>query len=308
MSSFFQRGPSFGIEITARAVRTVTLSGSGRDRTITTASSELPAGAVAETYSLPDIADTAGLAKAVQQSLAAGGIRTGRAALCLPDALFRTQTLDFDELPSRAADQDRLIRWRLEKTAAFDLADTDLRCQVLKRPKGVTVLACVAKKALIRQHEAMLAALGLEPWTILPSSLAIASFYAPLLAQQSRSCALSHVTGDSLSTLVSENGGVGFYRFKEVKRGSSAEASGRLTRDIADSLHFYAHRDRSQRAELTHLYLSGDPELCDVVARELGSEASLEVRLVSPEQVLPSSSGRGDLSDLAAALGAGFSL
>jgi Tfp pilus assembly PilM family ATPase len=307
MSSFFQRAPSFGIEITARAVRTVTLSGFGKDRIISAASAELSAGAVAESYSLPNITDMKALVKAVSESLAGSRIR-GRAALCLPDALFRTQTLDFDELPSRAADQERLIRWRLEKTAAFDLADTDLRCQVLRRAKGVTVLACVAKRALIRQHEAMLAALGLEPWSILPSSLAVAGFYAPVLVQRSRSYALSHVTGDSLSTLVSENGGVGFYRCKDVKRGGSADASGRLTRDIADSLHFYAHRDRSQRSELTQLYLSGDPELCNVVARELGTEASLEVRVVSPDQVLPASSGPGDLKDLAAALGAGMSL
>jgi Tfp pilus assembly PilM family ATPase len=308
MSSFFQRGPIFGIEITARAVRTVTLSGSGKDRTITAASSELPAGAVAEAYSLPNIADSEALVKAVRQSLAAGGILPGRAALCLPDALFRTQTLDFDELPARAADRERLIRWRLEKTAAFDLLDTDLRCQILKRPKGITVLACVAKKELIRQHEALLAALGLEAWSILPSSLAVAGFYAPLMAQRSRSYALSHVTGDSLSTLVAENGGVGFFRCKDVKRSGSTDASGRLTRDIADSLHFYAHRDRSQQAELRHLYLSGDRELCDMVASELGTEASLEVRVVSPEQVLPASSGPADLRDFAAALGAGISL
>jgi Tfp pilus assembly PilM family ATPase len=308
MSSFFQRGPSFGIEISARVVRSVTLAGTGKDRTITPAASELPAGAVAEAYSLPEIADIEGLAKAVGESLNGSGISAGRVALCLPDALFRIQTLDFDELPSRAADRERLVRWRLEKTAAFDLADTDLRSQVLQRPKGVTVLACVAKKALIRQHEAMLSGLGLEPWSILPTSLAVAGFYAPALAQASRSYALSHVTGDSLSTLVFEKGGVGFYRFKEVKRGGMPDASGRLTRDIADSLHFYTHRDRSQQAELRHLYLSGDRDICDTVARELGSEESLEVRVLSPEQTLPASSGPGRLREFEAALGAGFSL
>ena len=206
---------------------------------------------------------------------------------------------------SGAADQERLIRWRLEKTAAFDLSDTALQHQVLRSTKGVTVLACAVKMALIEQYEAMLARLGLEVWSIIPSSLAVANFYAPVLMQRSLPCALSHVTGDSFSTVIHEKSGVSFYRFKDLKRGA-ADASARLTRDIADSLHFYAHRDRRRQSELTHLYLSGDRELCDAVASDLGTEGSLEVRVVSPEQVMRAFPV-GD-TDLAAALGAGLSL
>lgn len=280
----------------------------GQDRQILSAKTvDLPAGAAAENFSASAIgADV--LTEALRQSLSGrADARPGRASLCLPDALFRVQTLEFDEFPSRSSDQARLILWRLEKAAAFNLAESVLRHQVLRRPKGVTVLACLAKKALIEQYEALLTGLGLEVSSIAPSSFAVANLYTRYMTARSRSFAITHLTADSFATLVSDKGGVNFYRFKDVKRGGAAEVSGRFARDIADSLHFYTHKDRTQQAQLTHLYLSGEPGLCDALARELGQEASFEVEAVSADRVLPDFSKIGARAELAAAAGAAMS-
>jgi Tfp pilus assembly PilM family ATPase len=226
--------------------------------------------------------------------------------LSLPDGVFRVLTLEFDELPGKEADRERLIRWRLEKGAAFDITDTVLRYQVLRRQgKGMTVLASVAKQAVIGQYESLLGELGLEPWSIGLSSLHTLNFYSPLITRTSAVSALAHITEDSFTTIISEAGGARFYRYKEVKRGTG-DIKARFMREIEDSLHFYAHMDRAQQSEVTALYLTGESAMPVDLAEGLKAETSLNVEVLSPAVVMPSASRAG--SEMAAALGAGSSL
>ncbi len=126
---------------------------------------------VSEAYASPNIKDFYHLNAVLRECLADAPSGIRRAALSLPDGVFRVQTMEFEELPGTAEDRERLIRWRLEKGAAFDIAETALRYQILGRQdKGFTLLSCVAKQAVIAQYESLLIGLGLEPWTIGPSS------------------------------------------------------------------------------------------------------------------------------------------
>jgi len=307
MLQIFKRKSSLGIEITPGALRMAMVAGTGREKRLVTAQAELPAGVIAGSYTLPNICDPAQLTEAFRRCLHGLQGQPGRAALCLPDGIFRVQTLEFDELPGKTTDRERLIRWRLEKSAAFDLADTVLRYQVLaRRDSRFTILSCIAKKTVIEQYEAMLREWGLEPWSIGLASFSTLNFYAPYMTGRSAVHALVHVTEEAFATIVSENGGVRFYRFKELKRVSSQEVRARLMREVEDSLHFYSHMDRTQQSEVGHLYLSGEPGLRDALAAELRGETSLNVELLTPDNVLGSS---GSLArDLAAAAGAGTSL
>jgi Tfp pilus assembly PilM family ATPase len=230
------------------------------------------------------------------------------AALSLPDGVFRVQILEFDELPRKNADRERLIRWRLEKTAAFDIADTLLRYEILGRQDtGFTILTCFAKKAVIGQYEKMLQALGFEPWSIGLSSFHTLNFYAPYITKKTTVSALTHVTDDSFTTIISESGGARFYRFKDLKRGGAEDLHARMVREIEDSLHFYTHHmDRPQLSEVGHLYLTGEPGIGGLLAAELKKGTSLEVEILMPSAVLSGTSGAGP--EMAAALGAGKSL
>ncbi len=287
----------------------IALSGSGPGTKLYFSSSaELPAGLVSETYSAKNIQEPDRLAQTVRNclngKLSGQGIRAG---MCLPDGIFRIQTLEFDTLPKKTADHERLIRWRLEKTAAFDLADTVLRYQVLSREDaGFTVLACVAKKSIIAEYEAVLTGLGMEVWSVGISSFSALNCYANYITRKSGRYALTHLTGESFATIVSENGGARFYRFKDIKRGSAGEIRSRLVREIDDSLHFYTHMDRSQQAGVGCLYLSGEPGVLDLAAGELRAATSLEIEVLSPGIVLSSAGPAG--VEMAAALGAGKAL
>ena len=315
MLRFPARRPGLGLEITSSALRLATVSvGSAGTTVIAVNTVDLPAGMVGENYSSPNISDHHGFSALLRESLdttVPGKIR--RTAVSLPDGIFRVQALDFDELPSRAADRERLIRWRLEKAATFDLSGAVLQYQIGRRQdRGITVLACAAKRDVIAQYETVLTDLGLEPWAVGVSSFYTVNFYHAALSRAAATVAVAVVARDSFTVVVMEQGQPRFYRFKELKGGSASEARVRLVREIDDSLHFYTHMDRSQQPELGSLSLAGDPALLDAVARELRSQTSLAVEILSPSTVL--SSGGEALPDLAgspamaAALGAGSSL
>lgn len=314
MLRFFARRPFLGVEITASTVRLAAVSGNGANISVEHAkTADLPAGTVTGNYASPNIRDVNGVIQALRECLSGSPRVYRRAALSLPDSAFRVQTLEFDELPSKPADRERLIRWRLEKTVAFDLSDTVLRYQILRRQEnGFTVLACMAKHAVIAQYESVLIELGLEPWSVGVSSFHILNLYSPVISKRSPVFALARLTEDSFTTMVTEAGGTKFYRFKEVKRGSAEEIKARFMREIEDSLHFYMHMGRTQTSEVRHLYLTGESTMPYDLADELGTATSLSVEVLSPADVV-SQTGRNRTASawlvaMAAALGAGSSL
>ena len=302
-----------GVEITSSSIRLALVAGSGPDLCVLhTGTADLPAGLVTESYSSANIHDLDGLAKVLRQCLSDAPAQADRVALSLPDGVFRVQTLEFDQLPAKSRDRERLIRWRLEKAAAFDISETVLRYQVLhQRERGFTVLACLVKQPVLKQYESVLTRLGLEPWIVNLSSFHILNFFSPVITKKSTVSALAHVTDDSFTTIVTEAGGARFYRYKGVKRGGG-EIKAWLMREIEDSLHFYTHMDRAQTSQVERLYLAGESAATYEFADELRTATSLDVEVLSPADIL-SELGRKSPSpawpvSLAAALGAGSSI
>jgi Tfp pilus assembly PilM family ATPase len=312
MLRFFARTPGLGVEITSSAVRLALMTGRGTNLSVLHMGAlDLPAGMVTEGYSSPNIHDSDGLVNRLRHCLAEAPTHADRAALSLPDGVFRVQTIEFDQLPARSMDRERLIRWRLEKTAAFDISETVLRYQVLRqREHGFTVLACLVKQPVLEQYESVFRRLGMEPWIVGLSSFHILNFFLPLIAKQSAVSALAYITDNSLTAIVTEVEGARFYRYKEVKRGGEIKA--RLVREIGDSLHFYTHMDRVQASEVERLYLAGESAVTYGLADELRATMTLDVEVLSPATFL-AEPGRESPSavwpvSMAAALGAGSAL
>lgn len=303
-------GIGLGIEITARALRLALLTGKGGTISLSASkTSPLPAGMVNEAFASRNIKDFEGLASILRSAIQdTTTLPIRRLGLSLPDGIFRVQTLEFDDLPASNRDRDRLVRWRLEKGAAFDTANTLLRYQVLPRQdRGCSVLACVAKQEVIAQYEDLLAGLGLDPWAVVPSSFNALNLYAPYLAAMSiPGYAQVWVAEGSYTTIIMERGGPRFYRNKEIKAGAPQDVTGRLIRELDDTIHFYLHMDRQQQSEVGHLYLSGEPALIAPLAESLKNETSLKIEALAPSLVL--TAGAEADPALAAAFGAGGAL
>jgi Tfp pilus assembly PilM family ATPase len=307
MFSFPSRKSGLGIEITASSIRLVAVSRRGANVALLfSKKAEIPSEIVSETYASPNILDVDRFGTVLKECLAEIPQGIKRAALSLPDGVFRVQTFEFEELPGKAADRERLIRWRLEKTAAFDSTETVLRYQVLGHQQGYLVMVCVAKQAVIAQYEAVLAAQGLEPWSVGLSSFHILNFFSPRIIRSSDVSALAHITGESFATIVVEQGGARFYRYKEIKGTGTEEIKMKFMREIEDSLHFYTHMDRTQQSEVKGLFLSGEEQLSADLAQGFKSVTSREVEVLSPAAMISSANGVG--VEMAAALGAGSSL
>ena len=313
MLSFFARRPKLGIDLSASAVRIAEVD--GNDGTLLrTATIEVPPGMVREDFGSENLLDPAGFTSLLRERFSSLHYSAaGRpAALSLPDGVFRVQFIEFDQLPPKRADRDRLVQWRLEKSGTVDMARTVLKHQVITRPdKGHTVLACVAKQPVVRQYEQVLIDLGLEPWTVGPSSFHAANWYARSLSA-ARVTALVHLRPDSVAALVFESGQPVFYRYKEMKK-STGDVRARLVREIDDSLHFYSHMDRSlaQQAEVQTVLLCGDSPLADDLSRELQGAMSVTIEVLLPSAMAPVPAGVSANTipgSLASALGAGGQL
>ncbi len=308
MFGFHSRKPLLGLDISDSGIKLAAVSGPGANADVLfTGTSELPAGTLNETFSVPSLADPGALTGAIREVLSRPGVpRTRRIGLSLPDALFRVQGFEFDSLPQGAADRERLIRWRFERSSAFDVADTVLRYQVVqRRGNGAMLLASIAKRQTIKQYEDIVLDLGLDPWMIGPASFHTMNLYAPAAAAQEAGFAVVLVRAASFVTMVVDRGIPRFYRFKEIKAGSAGEARDRLVREIDDSLHFYMHMDRVQQAEIGRIGLTGDVPDLDALAPLLRECTNLSVDTLSPSVVLAHHDGGTLPPALSAALGAG---
>jgi Tfp pilus assembly PilM family ATPase len=249
----------------------------------------LPPGLVNESYAAQNVEDMEYLGAVLKESLAGASAHLlKRAALSLPDGIFRVQMLEFDQLPNKPGEREKLIRWRLEK-CAFETSDMVLRYRIVReQEKSVSVLVCAARKPVLAQYEAILLGLGLEPWSVAPSSFHALNFYQPYLSKSFPVFALAHVSEDTCTTIISETEDVRFYRFKDVKRREPDGLNTRLAREIADSVHFYRHRDRVQQTEIQRVYLTGEGAIKTGLLEGLKDMAGIEVEVLLPSIVLPS--------------------
>ena len=138
---------------------------------------KLAAGAVAPGLKVGNIADRAAVVTAVKAALdgvaGRGGDRSRDVTVVVPDAAARVLLLDFDSLPSKAAEALPVVRFRLKKLLPFDADDAALSYQIMSSAKsGVQVLAVAMPREVLAEYEGVVTAAGYLPGAVLPSTLA----------------------------------------------------------------------------------------------------------------------------------------
>lgn len=142
----------------------------------------LPAGVVVPGLKAGNLVDaavvTAAVRKALDEVSGKGSDRSlGRhVTLVVPDATVRVLLLDFDQLPSKAAEALPVVRFRLKKLLPFDADTASVSYQVLASERsGVRVLAVAMPKDVLDEYEGVVTAAGYLPGAVLPSTLAALS-------------------------------------------------------------------------------------------------------------------------------------
>jgi len=136
-------------------------------------------GAVLPGLKLGNIVDRAGVVAAVRSTLddiAGKGSDRGagrNVTVIVPDAAVRVLLLDFDQLPSKAAEALPVVRFRLKKLLPFDADAASVSYQVMASERGaVRVMAVAMPKDVLAEYEDIVTAAGYLPGAVLPSTLA----------------------------------------------------------------------------------------------------------------------------------------
>jgi type IV pilus assembly protein PilM len=138
---------------------------------------DVPEGAVMPGLKAGNIVDKVAVTGAVRRALDAiagsGRERSRDVTVVVPDSAVRVLFVDFDQLPSKAAEALPVVRFRLKKLLPFDADDAMVSYQVMSSEKGsVKLLAVAMPKAVLEEYEAVVLAAGYLPGAVLPSTLA----------------------------------------------------------------------------------------------------------------------------------------
>jgi type IV pilus assembly protein PilM len=168
--------PRLAVEVRAEGV----VAARAEDATATltaVARMDLAEGAVTPGLKVGNIADRAAVTTAVRRALDAvagtGRERSRDVTVVVPDSAVRVLFVDFDQLPSKAAEALPVVRFRLKKLLPFDADEAMVSYQVMSSEKDLVKLLAVAMpKGLLEEYESVVLAAGYLPGAVLPSTLA----------------------------------------------------------------------------------------------------------------------------------------
>jgi type IV pilus assembly protein PilM len=130
-------------------------------------------GVIAPQLKAGNVVDRVTAVAAVRKALEAVALKERETTLVVPDASVRVLLLDFDQLPTKAAEALAVVRFRLKKLLPFDADDAVVSYQVMSATKGsVHVLAVAIPRDVLAEYEGVVRDAGFEPGAVLPSTLA----------------------------------------------------------------------------------------------------------------------------------------
>jgi len=229
------RRPPAAVELAPEGVLAASISASGAAPVLAYAA--LPAGALVPGISEANLRAPEAVANALRSALDQVSPRTRSVSVVLPDTSARVFVLDFDTLPTKAAEVLPVLRFRLRRVAPFDVEQSAVSYQVLSQQRdSVKVLATVIPFTILDEYESAIRAAGYESGSVLPSalaSLAATDVAEPLLA--------ANLNDTSLTTAITRDNDLLLYRTIELP----AEPSERLAevqRGIAVAAAYFEDR------------------------------------------------------------------
>jgi type IV pilus assembly protein PilM len=119
-------GPGAAVEITARYVSAASVEYRGGQPVVSAHAGEaLPQGALVPSLTAPNVHNRQAVVSALGRVLEQIG-RPRRVGLILPDLVAKVSLVRFEQVPTRAADLDQLIRWQVRKTAPFPIEEAQV--------------------------------------------------------------------------------------------------------------------------------------------------------------------------------------
>ena len=314
--------PGLGVEISPTRVAVVNVKKvKGGFRCLGHGFAPLPEGTVVSALLKCTIADPDALVVAVRRALEAAGAKPGRASLTLPDVAGRVSVMSVPGLPRSRAQAEELIRFRVKRSLPFRPEDlvvsfTRLPQQGGNGAGGVDaadqVLAVMAVRSVIEQHERTLAGAGLRIGVVSLATLEVGNLCRADLARLAadsaggRDALLVNCEPDYCTVELFRSGEPVFFRCKiHSAAGEEEDVASRLMtlrREMSSSMSYFSEKLGSV-LPLPALLRNQDPlaEGIEAVLEEVGLSPVRPVEVSGRVAILDGPASLGDR--LAPALG-----
>lgn len=163
--------PKLACEISADRVLAGRVSDRGRNIEMC-AAGELKPGTVVPDLTETNLKEPAAIRAMIRETLGSVSGRSRDVIAVLPDVAVRVVLLDFETLPSKRAEAEGVVRFRLKKSLPFDVEKAKISYQTETSATGVRLIAAVALNSVVEDYEAAFRDAGYTPGIVIPSMLA----------------------------------------------------------------------------------------------------------------------------------------
>ena len=290
-------GPAVAVELGAHQVSAAGLEFRGGKPWIAAHATEpLPDGALVPSLTALNAHDRTAVVAALGGVLERTG-RPRRVGLVVPDLVAKVSLVRFEQVPSRAADLDQLVRWQVRKTAPFSIEDAQVSyVPGLRAPDGQEFVVSLARRDVVQEYESLCAEAGahagivdLATFNVINAVLAasapsVASGFsrtgaAPASTEARTDWLLVNVAPDYASIAILRGEHLIFFRNR------SADTEGTLADLVHQTAMYY--EDRLEGRGFGRVWLAG---AASAGARQAGDaeqlRRSLQERLTTPVETV----------------------
>jgi len=219
----------------------------------------------------------------------------------VPDSIARVSLVDLTEVPARAGELDRLLRWQLRKSVPFPIAEARVSHFVAHSEPGRTTVAVVlARKDVLAEYEAVAAALDVHAGIVDLASFNVANAVLSTGVPAGDSLLIC-LAADATSLAVFRGDHLMFYRHRAP---AGDESVGTLVHQTA-----MFHVDRLGGKTFDRVWLSGgaaQPVVGTRVRESAEERLGVQAETVDVRQIVDLRGGRLspiDIDALAAPVG-----
>lgn len=289
-----------GISISPSFLSWVEVGGALSQPAINSSSIEpLPEGLVIPSFARENVSDPSALKELINKTIPSGK-KNGTISLTIPDAALKISFLDFDELPRKREEVERLILWRIKKSIPFapELAKVDYLINQ-NEDGGVDVIAAVASRKVVREYEKLLIDIGLKPKIVDVSLMNLLNFFTDQLAGNFMFLTVNH---RSISIAVVAKGQVKLFRYKEIEVKED-----RIIKEAFATMTFFKSNFPGSSLDGAYLFFQTE-KINGTLAERLGSSFEGKVSILNMASVLGQSEDESIPDSMAAAIGGAFRL
>jgi hypothetical protein len=221
---------------------------------------------VAASFDRPNVTAPAVLEEALALGQKSLRLSSGTVGLLIPEPSVRVFVLAVDSFPGPRREREAFLRWRIAKQMPLIPEDARLDYAVTPGRGARKVIAVMARRAVVREYEALFEKAGLKPVLVTAPSLALVNL---VRNEGGASGVLFNIEDETLTVLALAGGGWTLYRQKDIGRPGAAAAPERvenIVREAENTVRFLEDRDKT-RVENLWLRCASIVELPDLQAR-----------------------------------------